>query len=110
MTETPKPVETHHKLRLEIILESLALRQAEDILARAGATGWTVLPAVSGFGGNTRWSRGTDLSGSSDMVVIVSIGDASVIDAARDRLFELVERYVGILNVSPVTVLRPGLF
>ena len=100
----------HNKLRLEIIIERPALRRVETVLKEAGATGWTVLPAISGFGGKRRWSRGTDISGSSDMVVLVSIGDAGVIEDALTQLHELADSHIGVLNVAPVTVLRPTKF
>jgi len=98
------------KLRLELIIESPALRRAEDVLKESGATGWTVLPAMSGFGGTTRWSRGTDISESTDMVVLICIGDANVIKPALKRLHTMLDRRIGVLNVSDVRVLRPDLF
>lgn len=102
--------EHHTKLRLELIIESPALRRAEEVLQDSGATGWTVVPGVSGFGGSTRWSRGTDMSESTDMVVIICIGDADVLEPALDRLHKMLDRRIGVLNVSDVRVLRPGLF
>lgn len=98
------------KLRLELIIESPALRRAEDVLKDCGVTGWTVVPAVSGFGGSTRWSRGTDISESTDMVIMICIGDEDVIEPALKRLHTMLARRIGVLNVSEVRVLRPGLF
>lgn len=100
----------NNKLRLELIIESPALRRAEDLLRDAGVKGWTVLPALSGFGGQTRWSRGTDLSASTDMVVLISIADEDVLAPAMDKILALLDRQIGIVNVSDVRVLRPGLF
>jgi len=105
MTET-----LHPKLRLEIILESPALRRAENILREGGATGWTVLPAVSGFGGTHRWSRGTDISASTDMVVMICIGDEDILLPLLEKLQKLLARHIGVLNFSEVKVLRDGLF
>lgn len=98
------------KLRLELIIESPALRRAEDLLRDAGVTGWTVVPGLSGFGGQTRWSRGTDISGATDMVVLICIGDEDVLKPALQTMLKLLDRRIGIVNVSDVRVLRPGLF
>ena len=106
----PLKTDENRKLRLEMIIESPALRRAEDVLRDAGVTGWTVLPALSGFGGQTRWSRGTDLSGSTDMVVLISIADRDVLEPALMTILDLLDRRIGIVNVSDVRVLRPGLF
>lgn len=98
------------KLRLELIIESPALRRAEDLLRDAGATGWTVVPAISGFGGQTRWSRGTDISEATDMVVLICIADEDVLEPALKTILSMLDRRIGVVNVSDVRVLRPGLF
>ncbi|GLQ23764.1 hypothetical protein GCM10007853_16380 [Algimonas ampicilliniresistens] len=98
------------KLRLELIIESPALRRAEDLLRDAGATGWTVVPAMSGFGGQTRWSRGTDISEATDMVVLICIADEDVLEPALKTILSMLDRRIGVVNVSDVRVLRPGLF
>jgi PII-like signaling protein len=98
------------KLRLELIIESPALRRAEELLKSAGVTGWTVVPAMSGFGGTTRWSRGTDISESTDMVVLICIADEETLTPALSKILTLLDRRIGVVNVSEVRVLRPGLF
>ncbi|WP_298913237.1 DUF190 domain-containing protein [uncultured Algimonas sp.] len=106
----PLTASGNDKLRLELIIERPALRRAEDLLREAGVTGWTVVPAMSGFGGQTRWSRGTDLSGSTDMVVLICIADEDALEPALKRILELLDKRIGVVNVSDVRVLRPGLF
>ena len=98
------------KLRVEIVIERPALRRTERVLQEAGVTGWTVTPAIAGYGNGTRWSRGTDISTSTDMVVLMSIGDADVLLPALDQLHALVSRYVGGVNVSEGKVLRDDNF
>ncbi len=100
----------HEKLRLEFIIESPALRRAEDILSEAGVTGWTVLPAISGFNGRHRWSRGTDISMSTDMVVLICVGDSEIIMPALSELHALLKRHIGVLNITTVQVLRDAEF
>ena len=103
-------IQTFTKTRLELILERPALRRAEAILEEAGVTGWTVLPALSGYGGSTRWSRGTDISGASDMIVLISVGSRTRMEAALAPLHKLVDRHIGMLTLSDVRVLREGRF
>ncbi|MEM7728130.1 MAG: DUF190 domain-containing protein [Pseudomonadota bacterium] len=106
----PISSDDNKKLRLELIIESPAVRGAEDLLREAGVTGWTVIPAMSGFGGQTRWSRGTDLSGATDMVVLICIADEDVLTPALKKILAMLDRRIGVVNVSDVRVLRPGLF
>jgi nitrogen regulatory protein PII len=100
----------HSKTRLELIIERPALRRAESLLEESGVIGWTVLPAISGRGARKRWSRGTDISGASDMVVLVAIGGTDIIEAAVETLAELLSSHIGVLNISAVQVVRPTKF
>ena len=103
-------MQMHEKLKLELIIERPAYRRAGRVLEDAGVTGYTVLPAMAGFGGTKRWTRGTDLSASSDMVMIVSIMDDTLVQRCCDDLAELLGQYIGVLNVSEVRVIRDDLF
>ena len=98
------------RYRCELIIERMAAPRACRILEDAGLTGYTVLPAISGFGGQTRWSRDTDMSASSDMVVIVSIGAQEQIEAALKQIESLLSSHIGVLSIGEVKVLRPGRF
>jgi PII-like signaling protein len=100
----------HSRLRLELIIERMAAPRACKLLEAAGLTGYTVLPAISGFGGQTRWSRDTDMSASSDMVVLISIGAEAPVRAALNELEQLLGSHIGVLSVGEVQVLRPGRF
>jgi PII-like signaling protein len=88
----------------------MAAPRACKLLEAAGQTGYTVLPALSGFGGQTRWSRDTDMSASSDMVVLISIGAEAQVRAALNELESLLGSHIGVLSVGEVQVLRPGRF
>lgn len=100
----------HARLRLELIIERMAVPRACKLLEEAGLTGYTVLPAISGFGGVTRWNRDTDMSASSDMVVVISIGTEARVRSALGDLEKLLGTHIGVLSVSDVQVLRPGRF
>ncbi len=100
----------HKKRRLELIIERMALRRAQDILENAGLTGYTAISAEAGFGGKRRWRRGGDLSRSEEMVVVISIGDEEKIDRALEDIQKLLEAQIGVLSVSDVDVMRPERF
>jgi len=100
----------HEKMRLELIIESPALRRAEDILLEANVTGWTVVPAVSGYNGQRRWSRGTDISASTDMMVLICVSDAEFLLPCLSRLHNLLKRHIGVLDLMSVQVLRDAEF
>lgn len=100
----------HDKRRLEIIVERMALARVCNILEDANVTGYTVLSAIAGYGGNVRWRSEGDLSTTQDMVVVIAIGDAERIDTALHDLARLLDRHIGVLSVGDVQVLRPGRF
>lgn len=100
----------HDKRRLEIIVERMALTRAANILEAAGLTGYTVLPAIAGFGNSSHWQSAGDLSTTQDMVVVIAIGDNERIDRALEDLSRLLSRHVGVLSVGDVQVMRPGRF
>ena len=100
----------HSKKRIELIIERMASRRAGRVLEAAGMTGYTVLPALEGFGNGKRWRRDSDISASSDMVVVISIGDAEKCAAAIDQIEKLLGDHVGVVSVSDVHVIRDDRF
>lgn len=97
-------------LRIELIIERMAHKRACRVLEAAGMTGYTVMPAMAGYGNSKRWSRDTDLSASGDMVVIVSIGDEAKVRATMTQISDLLGAHIGIVSLSEVEVLRPNRF
>lgn len=97
-------------LRIELIIERMAHKRACRVLEAAEMTGYTVLPAMAGYGNSKRWSRDTDLSASGDMVVIISIGDEAKVRATMEKISDLLGSHIGIVSVSEVDVLRPNRF
>ncbi|AXE64038.1 hypothetical protein BBF93_07250 [Hyphomonas sp. CACIAM 19H1] len=100
----------HVRYRCELIIERMAAPRACRILEEAGLTGYTVLPAISGLGRQTRWNRDSDISASSDMVVVVSIGAQEQIEAALKEIESLLSNHIGVLSICEVKVLRPDRF
>mgnify|MGYP001285955837 CR=1 FL=1 len=100
----------HEKRRIELIIERPAHKRACRVMEQAGLTGYTVLPAMAGFGGGNRWQRDTDISDSREMVVIISIGSANRVESALKQLENLLSSHIGVVSVSLVEVLRGDRF
>ena len=98
------------KKRLELIIEKPAFKRACRILEDAGVKGYTAFPATAGYGGGMRWQRGTDLSASRDMVMIISVMDEDAMEKAIDDLENLIGSHIGLLSISNVQVLRAEKF
>ncbi len=103
------------KKRLELIIEKPAFKRACRILEGCGVTGYSALPCMAGFslgesGNGRRWQRGTDISASGDMVLIISIMDVALIDAVTQKLEVLIGMHIGVLSVSDVQVIRKDKF
>lgn len=103
-------MELHRKRRIELIIERMAYKRACRVLEQSGMTGYTVLPSMAGFGGGNRWTRDTDISAASDMVVIISIGEAEKVKGALAQIANILGSHIGVVSVSDVEVLRPELF
>lgn len=103
-------MELHKKKRIELIIEKMAHKRACRVLEAVGMTGYTVLPAMAGFGGGNRWNRETDISSSRDMVVIISIGDEYRVTEAMEQISDILGDHIGVVSVTEVEVLRPDRF
>jgi PII-like signaling protein len=103
-------MEIHQRKRLEIIIEHMAAKRACRVLETAGVSGYTVFPANAGYGNGNRWSRDTDISDASEMVMIISITDEDTLTAALANLKNLFETHIGVCSVSDVGVMRPERF
>ncbi len=98
------------KKRLELIIEKPAFKRACRILEEAGVKGYTAFSAFAGYGGGVRWQKGTDLSASQDMIMLIAVMDEEIIAKAIDDLENLIGSHIGLLNMSDVTVLRAEKF
>ena len=99
-------MQLHPKRRLEIVIERPLLRRLETILKGLPATGYTVLPVLSGRGHEGDWQAAGAVGDAGQMVAAVCIVDPSALDAVLAAVFPLVERQIGIVSVSDVAVVR----
>ncbi len=100
----------HTRHRIELIIERMAYNRACRILEASGMTGYTVLPAMAGYGNGNRWQRDTDISASRDMVAIISIGDEERVRSSLEQISGLLGAHIGVVTVTQVEVLRPDRF
>jgi nitrogen regulatory protein PII len=95
--------------RIEIVTEALRAKQVTDILDKAGATGWTMLPVLSGKG-HHGVRHGGDPSGISDNVMIVVIASAEHAQSILAKSDAILAGRTAILAASDVTVIRKDRF
>ncbi len=99
-------LKTHEKKRIEIMIEAAALYRIIEVLDRFGVTGYTVLPALAGRGMSGDWQRDDAFGDTARIVSVVCITDPSKEEDVLLATKDIVERYIGIVSVCDVKVLR----
>jgi nitrogen regulatory protein PII len=99
----------HARKRIEIIVEAVRAEAVTALLDRLGATGWTMLPVISGRG-RQGLRRGGDLGGAMDNVLVLCIASAAVAEQVLAAEQELLGARPAIVTVSDCQVLRAGHF
>ncbi len=108
--ETQKQTQTHKAKRVEITIEAVMQRRLIDALEEAGVKGFTILPVLGGSGRSGRWSREGQVSRASGMVSFVVIIRAERLQPLLDAALGILERHIGIINVTDCEVLRAERF
>jgi PII-like signaling protein len=103
-------MQMYTKKRLELIIEKPAFKRASRILEESGVKGYTAFSAFAGYGGGRRWQRGTDLSASQDMIMIIAVMDDLTAAIVIKDLESLIGSHIGLLTMSDVTVIRDEKF
>ncbi|NNU79166.1 transcriptional regulator [Halovulum dunhuangense] len=103
-------MQTHAAKRVEIIIEAPMEERLTRALAKAGVTGFTVLPVLGGSGRSGRWSREGQVSRAGGMVAVVCIVRPERVDTLLDAAFAVVERHVGVVSITDCQVLRAERF
>lgn len=105
-----KEIPTHHKKRLEIVVELPVLNRLLDLLDHLAVTGYTVIPALAGRGVEGSWRREGLVTEAGRMVVVFCILDDTRVPEVLEQVYALISRQVGIVAVSDVEVVRPEHF
>ena len=88
------------------MIEAEDLNRIVEVLDRFGVTGYTVLPALAGRGMSGDWQRDDVFGDTARIVSVVCITDRSKKDDVLLAVRGIVERYIGIVSVCDVEVLR----
>jgi nitrogen regulatory protein PII len=95
----------YRKKKVEIVVEAARAKAIVDMIEKAGAKGFTVVPEVSGTG-NRGVRDDAHLSDVFRNVMIVVIAAEEIALRIVERSQPLLENYAGIVVVSDVEVLR----
>ena len=98
------------KKRLELIIEKPAFKRACRVLEDAGVKGYTAFSAFAGYGNTGRWQRGTDLSASQDMIMMIAVIDDDLVDDITSGLESLIGHHIAMLSLADVKVFRDDRF
>lgn len=101
-------IETTRKKRFDILVEEQILPLVAEAVKAAGFSGHTVLPVLSGAGGQGAW-RDERLT-SSSRVMVVAIGGEAEAGALMDRLAPILDSHRLLLAVSECHVIRRDRF
>ena len=100
----------HPKKRIDIIVESVLLRNLADTLDRTHVRGYSVLPILEGRGMFNAWSSEGQVSNAGGMVALLCIVDSSQADQVIDAVFAAIRDRIGFVTMSDVSVIRPERF
>ena len=103
-------MQTHPKKRIDLIIEMPLLRRVTERFDKAGVSGYSVLPVIAGRGQSGEWSASGQVSQVGQMAAIICIVDTGKVDAVLDEVFAVVQRQIGLVMVSDVSVVRPERF
>ncbi|MGB0410203.1 MAG: P-II family nitrogen regulator [Pikeienuella sp.] len=103
-------MQMHNAKRIEIIIEQIMERRLTDVLTAAGVTGFTVLPVRGGSGRSGPWARSGQISRAEGMSAVVCLVHPDKLNGVLEAFFPVLERHIGIVNVSDVQVVRAELF
>lgn len=100
-------MQTHTATRIEIIIESPALRALTRELDRAAVKGYTVLPVMGGQGRSGPWTAAGEVGSAGGMVAVLTMVSPERAESVLDSVFKVVSRHIGLVSVSDCRVVRP---
>jgi nitrogen regulatory protein PII len=100
----------HLKKRIDVIVEAPLMRMIANRLDRANVSGYSVTPVLEGRGMVNAWSSEGQVGNSANMIALLCVVDAAVVDGTVDSILNAIGDRVGFLTVSDVFVVRPERF
>ena len=102
--------ELHSLKKVEIVVGGEQLEQVKELLAKLKATGYTIIPNVSGMGHHGVRTGHLMFNETTSLAMVISVVPADLIEPIHAGLMPLFERHSGVLFVSDVLVGRPVQF
>lgn len=103
-------MQTHAAKRVEIIIEAVMERRLTEALLAANVTGFTVLPVSGGSGRSGHWTREGQVSRASGMIAVVCLVRPERVDGLLDAVLPVLERHIGVVNITEAQVIRAERF
>lgn len=103
-------MQMHPAKRVEIMIEAVMERRLTEALARAGVTGWTVMPVLGGSGRSGPWSRDGEVTRAGGMVQVVCLIRPDRLEPLLTAAFAVVDRHIGVIAVTDCEILRAERF
>ena len=91
--------------RVELITDSIAMREARAIVEQLGVPGWSILPDVEGSGGRG-WQGGDELSGACRNACLLAACEPALAERLAEALRPLLRRHGGICLLSEARAVR----
>jgi len=102
--------ELHDMKKVEIITGGAQLEQVKELLAKLGATGYTIIPNISGMGHHGVRTGHLMFNETTSLAMLISVVPEDLVKPIHAGLMPLFERHSGVLFVSDVLVGRPQQF
>lgn len=103
-------METHVKIRLDILIEAPLRSRLETLLETHGVSGYTIFPALGGHGPDGDWSRSGQITELGKRVLFTCILDRTRCDPLLEALYENLSDHIGYVSMMEVSVIRPNKF
>lgn len=102
--------ELHEMKKIEIVVGGEQLELVKELLVKLKATGYTIIPNVSGMGHHGVRTGHLMFNETTSLAMVISVVPADRVDAIHAGLSPLLEQHSGVMFVSDVVVGRPQQF
>lgn len=103
-------MEMHDAKRVEIMIERIMEKRLTKLLMEAGVTGFSVLPVKGGSGRSGLWSREGQIGRADGMSCVVCLVKPDRLDTLLDAVLTVLDRHIGVVNITDAQVLRAERF
>lgn len=100
----------HVMKKVEMVVDSAAVDRVVEAIEAAGATGYTIVPNVSGKGNRGMRSASDEIFDEAANVLVIVVTREPVANRIVESVVKILKSYSGIVYVVDVTVVRPDHF